>query len=84
MKKFKQLWYYGVSIVGIPVVLIIMATFFVIASNLNKSVNKAVEEEEVQPKVDTVIVEKRVIVKDTVYIPTKSKPTPVAPVKDTL
>jgi hypothetical protein len=84
MKKFKQLWYMGLSVVGIPVVLIIMATFFVIASNLNKSVNKAVEEEEVQPKVDTVIVEKRVIVKDTVYIPTKSKPTPVSPVKDTL
>jgi hypothetical protein len=84
MKKFKQLWYYGLSIVGIPVVIVIMAAFFVIASNLNKSVNKAVEEEEVQPKVDTVIVEKRVIVKDTVYIPTKSNPTPVAPVKDTL
>ena len=83
MKKFKQLWYYGLSIVGIPVVIVIMAAFFVIASNLNKSVNKAVEEE-VQPKVDTVIVEKPVIVKDTVYLPAKSKPTPVTPVKDTL
>lgn len=83
MKKFKQLWYYGVSIVGIPVVIIIMATFFVIASNLKTSVNKAIEEEE-KPKVDTVIVEKPVIVKDTVYLPAKTKPTPVAPVKDTL
>jgi len=83
MKKFKQLWYYGLSIVGIPVVIVIMAAFFAIAHNLNKSVNKAVEEE-VQPKVDTVIVEKPVIVKDTVYLPAKTKPTPVAPVKDTL
>ena len=83
MKKFKQLWYYGLSIVGIPVVIVIMAAFFVLASNLNKSVNKAVEEE-VQPKVDTVIVEKPVIVKDTVYLPAKPKAAPVAPVKDTL
>jgi len=83
MKKFKQLWYYGLSIVGIPVVIVIMATFFVVASNLKKSVNKAIEEEE-KPKVDTVIVEKRVIVRDTVYIKPKLKPTPVAPVKDTL
>ena len=83
MKKFKQLWYYGLSIVGIPVVLIIMATFFVIVNNINKSVNKAVEEE-VQPKADTVIVEKPVIVKDTVYLPAKTKAAPVAPVKDTL
>jgi hypothetical protein len=83
MKKFKQLWYYGLSIVGIPVVIVIMATFFVVASNLKKSVNKAIEEEE-KPKVDTVIVEKRVIVRDTVYIKPKLKPTPVAPVKDSL
>jgi hypothetical protein len=83
MKKFKQLWYYGLSIVGIPVVIVIMAAFFVLASNLNKSVNKAVEEE-VQPKVDTVIVEKRVIVKDTVYIKPKSTPKPVVTVQDTL
>jgi hypothetical protein len=82
MKKFKQLWYYGVSIVGVPVVLVIMAAFFVVANSLKK-VNQPVEEVE-QPKVDTVIVEKRVIVKDTVYIPTKAKPAPVAPVKDTL
>ena len=52
MKKFKQLWYYGLSIVGIPVVLIIMATFFVIASNLKTSVNKAIEEEEKPKEID--------------------------------
>jgi hypothetical protein len=82
MKKFKQLWYYGLSIVGIPLVLVIMATFFVVANSL-KNVNKPIEEIE-QPKIDTVIVEKRVIVRDTVYIKPKTKPLPVAPVKDTL
>ena len=82
MKKFKQLWYYGLSIVGIPVVIVIMATFFVVASNLKKSVNKAIEEEE-KPKVDTVIVEKRVIVRDTVYIKPKPQIVHTAP-KDTL
>lgn len=84
MKKFKQLWYAGLSIVGIPVVLVIMATFFVVANSLKK-VNQPFEEVE-QPKVDTVIVEKPVIVKDTVYLPAKVKKTPVAetPLKDTL
>ena len=82
MKKFKQLWYTGLSIVGIPVILVIMATFFVVANSL-KSVNQPFEEVE-QPKVDTVIVEKRVIVRDTVYIKPKVKPTPIVPVKDTL
>ena len=83
MKKFKQLWYYGLSIVGIPVVVVIMAAFFAVASNLNKSVNKAIEEEE-KPKVDTVIVEKRVVVRDTVYIKPKPTPKPVVIVQDTL
>jgi hypothetical protein len=82
MKKFKQLWYTGLSIVGIPLVLVIMAAFFVVANSL-KSVNKPIEEIE-QPKIDTVIVEKRVIVRDTVYIKPKIKPTPLAPLKDTL
>jgi hypothetical protein len=82
MKKFKQLWYYGLSIVGIPLVLVIMAAFFVVANSL-KNVNKSIEEIE-QPKIDTVIVEKRVIVRDTVYIKPKTKPLPVAPVKDSL
>ena len=83
MKKFKQLWYYGLSIVGIPVVIVIMAAFFAVASNINKSVNKAIEEEE-KPKVDTVIVEKRVVVRDTVYIKPKPTPKPVVTVQDTL
>jgi len=83
MKKFKQLWYYGLSIVGIPVVLVIMAAFFVIASNLRNSVNEVVEEE-VQPQVDTVVVEKRVVVRDTVYIKPKPTPKPVVTVQDTL
>jgi hypothetical protein len=83
MKKFNQLWYYGLSIVGIPVILVITATFSVIVSNLNKPMDKVIEEEE-KPKVDTVIVEKRVIVRDTVYIKPKINPTPVLPVKDTL
>ena len=82
MKKFKQLWYYGLSIVGIPLVLVIMAAFFVVANSL-KNVNKSIEEIE-QPKIDTVIVEKRVVVRDTVYIKPKTKPLPVAPVKDSL
>jgi hypothetical protein len=83
MKKFNQLWYYGLSIVGIPVILVITAIFSVIVSNLNKPMNKVIEEEE-KPKVDTVIVEKRVIVRDTVYIKPKTNPTSVLPVKDTL
>jgi hypothetical protein len=83
MKKFKQLWYYGLSIVGIPLVLVIMAAFFVVASNLKKT-TQPFEEEMEQPQIDTVIVEKRVIVRDTVYIKPKLKPTPVAPVKDSL
>jgi hypothetical protein len=83
MKKFKQLWYYGLSIVGIPIILIIIATFFVITSNLKKT-TQPFEEEMEQPQIDTVIVEKRVIVRDTVYIKPKTKPLPVAPVKDSL
>jgi hypothetical protein len=83
MKKFKQLWYTGLSIVGIPIILVIIATFFVVANSL-KSVNQPFEEEMEQPQIDTVIVEKRVIVRDTVYIKPKTKLLPVVPVKDTL
>ncbi len=82
MKKFKQLWYMGLSVVGIPVIIVIMAAFFVVASNLKKATTQITEPE--QPKVDTVIVEKRVIVRDTVYIKPKIKPTPIAPVKDSI
>ena len=83
MKKFKQLWYYGLSIVGIPIILIIIATFFVITSNLKKT-TQSFEEEMEQPQIDTVIVEKRVIVRDTVYIKPKPIPKPVVTVQDTL
>jgi hypothetical protein len=83
MKKFNQLWYYGLSLIGIPVILVIIATFSVIASNLNKPINKAIEEEE-KPKVDTVIVEKRVVVRDTVYIKPKPTPKPVIIIQDSL
>jgi hypothetical protein len=83
MKKFKQLWYTGLFIVGIPVILIIIATFFAIASNLKKT-TQPFEEEMEQPQIDTVIVEKRVIVRDTVYIKPKTKPLPVAPINDSI
>ena len=83
MTKLKQLWYTGLSIVGIPIILVIIATFFVVANSL-KSVNQPFEEEMEQPQIDTVIVEKRVIVRDTVYIKPKVKSLPVAPVKDSL
>jgi hypothetical protein len=82
MKKFKQLWYTGLSIVGIPLVLVIMAAFFVVANSL-KSVNQPIEEV-AQPKVDTVIVEKRVVVRDTVYIKPKPASKPVVIVQDSL
>jgi hypothetical protein len=83
MKKFNQLWYYGLSIVGIPVILVITATFSVIVSNLNKPMDKVIEEDE-KPKVDTVIIEKRVVVRDTVYIKPKPIPKPVVTVQDSL
>lgn len=82
MKKFKQLWYMGLSIVGIPVVIVFMAAFFVIANNIKKATDQIIEPE--KPKVDTVVVEKKVIIHDTVYIKPKIKPTPVVPVKDSI
>jgi hypothetical protein len=83
MKKFKTLWYTGVAIVGIPTVLIIMATFFAVASNI-KAKTHPIEEAPEKPKVDTVIVEKRVVVRDTVYIKPKPTPKPVVTIQDTL
>ena len=81
MKKFKQLLYTGIAIIGIPFMIIIMATFFAIAHNIRKP-NMSVDKKE-KPKVDTIVVEKRVVVRDTVYIKPKptSKPTTV---QDTL
>ena len=84
MKKFKNLWYTGLAIVGIPVALVLMATFFVVASRIKEVTHPIEKVEQEQPKVDTVVVEKRVVVRDTIYIKPKIKPTPVVPVKDTL
>lgn len=83
MKKFKNLWYTGLAIVGIPVALVLMATFFVVASRIKEVTHPIEKVEQEQPKVDTVVVEKHVVVRDTVYIKPTPKPTPV-PVKDTL
>lgn len=83
MKKFKTLWYTGLAIIGVPVAIIVMATFFAIASNIRKKTHPVKDEIE-QPKVDTVVVEKRVVVRDTVYIKPKPTPKPVVTVQDTL
>ena len=83
MKKFKTLWYDGVAIVGIPTAMIIIVAFFVIAGNIKKSPQQTEEIVE-KPKVDTVVVEKRVVVRDTVYIKPKPTPKPVVTVQDTL
>ena len=83
MKKFKNLWYTGLAIVGIPVALILMATFFAVTSRIKEVTHPIEEVEQEKPKVDTVVVEKRVVVRDTVYIKSTPKPIPV-PVKDTL
>ena len=83
MKKFKTLWYTGLAIIGVPVAIIVMATFFAVASNIRKK-TPLIKEEIEQPKVDTVVVEKRVVVRDTVYIKPKPTPKPVVTVQDTL
>ena len=83
MKKFKTLWYTGVAIVGIPTMLIIVATFFAITSSI-KTKTYSIKETPEKPKVDTVFVEKRIVVRDTVYIKPKPTPKPVVTVQDTL
>ncbi len=83
MKKFKTLWYAGLAIVGIPTAMIIMVTFFVVAGNIREKTHQ-VEETPEKPKTDTVVVEKRVVVRDTVYIKPKPTPKPVVTVQDTL
>jgi hypothetical protein len=83
MKKFKTLWYTGLAIIGVPVAIIVMAAFFAVASNIREKTHPIKEEIE-QPKVDTVVVEKRVVVRDTVYIKPKTKPLPVAPINDSI
>lgn len=83
MKKFKNLWYTGLAIVGIPVALVLMATFFAVTNRIKEVTHPTEKVEQEQPKPDTVVVEKRVVVRDTVYIKPTPKPIPV-PVKDTL
>ena len=84
MKKFKSLWYTGLAIVGIPAVIVVIATFFAILNQTKTIIYPAEKSQQEKPKVDTVVVEKRVIVRDTVYIKPKIKPTPVTPVNDSL
>ena len=83
MKKFKNLWYTGLAIVGIPVALVLMAAFFAVTSRIKEVTHPTEKTEQEQPKVDTVVVEKRVVVRDTVYIKPKPQIVHTAP-KDTL
>lgn len=83
MKKFKNLWYTGLAIIGIPVALVLVAIFFATTSRIKEVNNTTKEIEQEQPKVDTVVVEKRVVVRDTVYIKPKPQTVHTAP-KDTL
>ena len=82
MKKFKNLWYTGVSIVVIPTIMLLVVVFFALNEKTQQTTYPL--EEIKQPKVYTVVVEKRVIVRDTVYIKPKIKPTPPTPVNDSL
>jgi hypothetical protein len=84
MKKFKSLWYTGLAIVGIPAVIVVIATFFVILNQTKTIIYPAEKSQQEKPKVDTVVVEKRVVVRDTVYIKPKPTPKSVATVQDTL
>lgn len=84
MKKFKNLWYTGLAIVGIPVSLVLMATFFAVTSRIKDVTHPTEKPKQEQPKIDTVVVEKRVIVKDTVYIRVPNQKHQTPQVKDTL
>ena len=72
----------GIAIVGIPMFIVGVAVFFAI-SNQYKTSEPTVQEELKQPKTDTVVVEKRVVVRDTVYIKPKPIAKPVV-IQDTL
>jgi len=72
----------GIAIVGIPMFIVGVAVFFAI-SNQYKTSEPTVQEEVELPKVDTVVVEKRVVVRDTVYIKPKPIAKPVV-IQDTL
>ena len=84
MKKFRNLWYTGLAITGIPVIIIIFASFLALVKTVKV---KTVEMEEATEQVkDTVYIEKkeRVIVKDTVYIRVPNPKPQTTQVKDTL
>ena len=82
MKTFRNLWYTGLTIVGIPVALVIVGLTLMVVSKDHSTLESISETE--MPKVDTVFVEKRVVVRDTVYIKPKPTPKPVVTVQDTL
>lgn len=84
MKKFRNLWYTGLAIVGIPTVIILFASFLVLVKNIKtQTIQMEENKEQVQ---DTVYIEKkeRVIVKDTVYIRVPNPKPQTTQVKDTL
>jgi hypothetical protein len=84
VKKFRNLWYTGLAITGIPVIIIIFASFLALVKTVKV---KTVEMEEATEQVkDTVYIEKkeRVIVKDTVYIRVPNPKPQTTQVKDTL
>ena len=84
MKKFKSLWYTGLAIVGIPAVIVVIATFFAILNQTKTVISPTEKPQQEKPKTDTVVIEKRIIVRDTVYIKPKIKPTPIAPINDSI
>ena len=84
MKKFRNLWYTGLAIIGIPTVIILFASFLVLVKNIKtQTIQMEENKEQVQ---DTVYIEKkeRVIVKDTVYIRVPNPKPQTTQVKDTL
>ena len=85
MKKFRNLWYTGLAIIGIPTVIILFASFLVLVKNIKKQQTIQMEENKEQVQ-DTVYIEKkeRVIVKDTVYIRVPNPKPQTTQVKDTL
>jgi cell division protein FtsX len=84
VKKFRNLWYTGLAIIGIPTVIILFASFLVLVKNIKtQTIQMEENKEQVQ---DTVYIEKkeRVIVKDTVYIRVPNPKPQTTQVKDTL
>ena len=75
MKKFNTLKYSGLALVGVPVVLIVVGLVFILTSKSTSIAQEIEVEVKEVKKIDTVYVEKKVIVRDTIYI--KPKPQPV-------